>query len=794
MLKSRLKITSFIALAVGLTSPVIAQETPADNVEEADDQQGIREIVVTAQRREDSIQDISVAITAFDQEALSQAAIQDIRDFTGRTPGLVVDPVAAGPAAAAISIRGISFEDIEKSFDPAVGVYVDGVVIGTNTGQLLDAFDLESVEVLRGPQGTFFGRNTIGGVLSVRRSKPTGELGVKASIGYASFDTTRARLVVNTPIIADILSVKAFLNYDDTGGFLFNETLNRRAGFSESWSGGVTALIEPSDNISALITYQRSELDSEFAVAGTSRDGPGGDLICGIEGVIPSFIPASECNRSVRSGRDLYTINQNIETPITFNTDSITAEINIDFGAVKLTSITGWQRSDESVVSDFDASSADFFATERIQDYEQFTQEVRLSGNITPTVDFVVGAYYFDSSYDLDQLTDFGPGILPPAFTPVQLRVDANQDAETFAFFGDFRWDATEDLTLSGGLRYTNDQKTLFNNFGVVEALVNLSLPNFDGECIAPNGLLPSPPFPAGLPSFGAADNCTGSATFERVTWRAAASYDIDPDKQLYGSVSTGFRSGGFNGRASSPSSLGPFLPETVTSYELGLKADWLSRTLRTNLALFQTDYNDKQEEVVQPSPPGSANPQETIVSNAAAARIRGFEAEVIIAPTRDFTFNASLSILDAEYLDFFRDVDGDLIPDDVSTLELRRAPDVTFSFGFNWIKDIGDGTFNLSPQFRFVDEVTTCIVQENPPILGAVTNDPRCLSDPREILDITASYDFNIGTGDVKLSAFVRNLLDDRGIAGTLPVAGLFTFSNLRPPRQFGAELQFQF
>ena len=179
---SRLLMSTILAgfFAVG---PAYAQGTtaatallpapPAAAAAPAVEQGGIADIIVTAQKRADTIQSVPVAVTALDQKALDSSSIKDLRDFAGRVPSLVVDSVAAGPGAAAISIRGISFEDIEKSFDPAVGVVVDGVFIGTNTGQLFDSFDLQRIEVLRGPQGTLFGRNTIGGVINITRTKPT---------------------------------------------------------------------------------------------------------------------------------------------------------------------------------------------------------------------------------------------------------------------------------------------------------------------------------------------------------------------------------------------------------------------------------------------------------------------------------------------------------------------------------------------------------------------------------------------------------------------------------------------
>ncbi len=775
------RLATFFALATALTSPAMAQEAPAE------EESGIRDIIVTAQRRSESIQSVPVAVTAIDAKALSQSSIDDIRDFAGRVPSLVVDSVNAGPSAAAISIRGISFEDIEKSFDPAVGVAVDGVFIGTNTGQLLDAFDLESIEVLRGPQGTLFGRNTIGGVINVRRSKPTGEFGVKGSFGYADFDTLRGRLVVNSPEIAGLLSLKGFFAYDKTDGYLFNVTQNRRYGKDKTVSGGITAQIKPNDNINAVITYERSEQDGEFATASTSVTGT--DLIClqvpTPGGPIRAFgIPNEQCDRGTR-GKSLYRIFANIPTPLTNDVDSVTGEVNVKLGTFDLVSITGWQQNKESVVSDFDSSSINFFDTLRNQKYDQFSQEVRIVGDVTDSVNLLVGAYYFDSEYKLFQTSNLG-------FVPATLSQTSGVKSRSYAGFSDVRFKVTDRLTLGAGGRYTRDRKSIFNNFGQVIPLVQLSIPTFNaafGDCVGVIGLIAP-----GVPRFGPANNCTGKKSFGKFTWRALADYKVGDNKLLYASYSKGFRSGGFNGRAGSPSSLGPYDPETVNAYEVGLKADWLDRRLRTNIALFRTDYKNKQEEVVQASPPGSANPQETVVRNAASARINGAEIEITAQPSDELTVFASLSYLDAEYKNFFRDVNGDLIPDDVSTLNLRRAPPVSWSFGFDYAREIGKGTFSLSPTFRFIDKLTTCIVADTPPVLGSVRNDVRCTPDAREILDVTTAYKLNVGAGEVKFSLFVRNLLDDRGISSTLPVAGLFTFSGVRPPRQFGGEISFKF
>jgi iron complex outermembrane receptor protein len=751
-------LMSSAAVLLVMSSPALAQSAPAAAAPAAtptpDDGGALGDIIVTAQKRAESIQSVPVAVSALSLEQLENPSIADIRDLAGRIPSLVVDSVSAGPGAAAISIRGVSFEDIEKSFDPTVGVVVDGVFIGTNTGQLLDSFDLSSLEVLRGPQGTLFGRNTIGGVINVTRTKPTGKFGVKASIGYSSFDTTTGRLVVNTPSIGGVLALKGFLYYDKTGGYYYNATLNRRAGRYETLSGGVTAKITPASNVEALITYEHMRERGETVSVPLSNST---DLIC-------SFgVPAAECNRNAQPFRGVYTTYQNIQTPVINDTDALTGQLTIGLGGgFDFVSITGWRRNKEDVTQDFDGSSISFFNTRRQQTFQQFSQEARIVGDVTPWLNALVGAYYYNSSYTLGQST------ASPLFGANTLYLNTHHEARSYAGFVDMKIKPTDKLTIGLGGRYTSDHKELISNFGV---FVN------NGPCPAP------------------AAQCRGAATFNKFTWRASADYELGAHQLLYASFSTGFRSGGFNGRGSSPTTIGPYQPETVKSYEVGLKADWLDRRLRTNIAIFQTDYTNKQEEVVQATvAPFNTSPQETVVRNAAAARIRGFEAEITAVPDDHLTFNMSVAYIDAKYLSFMRDLNGDNIPDDASTLSLRRAPKWSWSVGANYDREVGDGKLELSTQFRFVDKYATSIVPNRPIVLGQVTNDLRSIAETREILDASIAYTHHIGGADVRFTVFGRNLTNNRGLASTLPVAGLFTFGSARPPRSFGAEAMIKF
>jgi iron complex outermembrane receptor protein len=760
MLMKKTMPMSGTAMLLAMASPALAQHAAGNQSQPAstatDDGGALGDIIVTAQKRSESIQSVPVAVSALSAEQLENPSISDIRDLAGRVPSLVVDSVAAGPSAAAISIRGVSFEDIEKSFDPTVGIVVDGVFIGTNTGQLLDSFDLASLEVLRGPQGTLFGRNTIGGVINATRTKPTGAFGVKASVNYSSFNTKTGRLVVNAPTIGGVLALKGFLYYGKTDGYYYNATLGRPAGKYETLSGGVTAKITPADNVEALITYEHMRERGETVVTPLSN---GTDLIC----ILPLGLPAAECNRNAEPYRGVYTTYQNIETPVLNDTDAVTGQLTIGLGGgFDLVSITGWRRNKEDVTQDFDGSSITFFNTRRRQTYEQFSQEVRVVGDLTPWLNALVGGYYFDSNYVLGQATQ------SPLFGANTLYLNTKNKSRSYAGFVDLKIKPTDKLTIGLGGRYTNDHKELVSNFGV---------------------------FVDGAPCPAPAVQCQGAKTFNKFTWRASADYRLATHALIYASASSGFRSGGFNGRASSPTTLGPYDPETVTAYEVGLKADWLDRRLRTNLAAFRTNYTNKQEEVVQATaPPFNTSPQETVVRNASSARITGFEAEIVAVPDDHLTVNLALSYLDAKYIGFLRDLNGDNIPDDVSTLTLRRAPKWSWSAGADYKRDVGQGILQFSTQFRFIDKYATSIVPNVPIIIGQVINDTRSIAEPREILDASLAYTLRMSNAEVRFTVYGRNLTDNRGLASALPVARLFTFGSARPPRSFGGEVMFKF
>ncbi|MGB3807700.1 MAG: TonB-dependent receptor [Erythrobacter sp.] len=713
-----------------------------DDVAEAE-QEDFTEIVVTGRLRGDeSVQDVPVAVTVVSTEQLAAQGALTVEDVEGLAPNLVIDPVGAGPGGGAISLRGVSFEDIEKSFEPTVGVVIDGVFSGTNTGQLTNAFDFESVEVLRGPQGTLFGRNTIGGVINIRRSLPTKEFGARGEVTFGNFGRRELNAVVNVGD-GDVFGLKLF-GYDrEFDGYYDNVTLDRTTGSNSNTNVGASLLIEPTAGLDILLIGEYSEIGGDPAVSSLSNDN---DVICiSLGAVIPE-----QCNRNRRE--DLYTAFANELGSIEFDEVAFSGQVNWEFGDLTLTSITALRDSDEQVIQDFDGTSIPFFQTNRVQDYRQFSQELRLGGEFFEGLSGVAGLFYWNNDYQLDQVTTLPGG--------AQANPQTDHSTESYAVFADFDVSLTDRLRLSLGARYSWDEKEFTRT-------------------LAPGAVF------------------SNSDSWEEFTPRVSLDYDLSEDHLIYASYARGYRAGGFNGRANSASAVATsYEPETVDSYELGLKNTFLNGDLIVNLAAFYSKYNDKQEDVVQATPPGSPNPQETVTLNAASATIQGLELDMRATLFDGFTITGAVGLLDAEYDDFFvdRNVDGNFDPnEDASTRQLRRTPDFTFSLAANYEFDVtSDSDLQFNVRLSTTSSYQTTIVPA-PGDFGM--NDPRGLHQAQEDLAAAVTYTFYTGNGsEIYARVFGRNLLDQQGLSAALPVAGLFTFGSAIPPRQYGISIGAEF
>ncbi len=740
-LKKKLAYGTMLTALAGLTSPAFAQQ---DSGEQASEDSDV--IVVTGRLRgnSESIQDVPLAVTVVNPEQLGAQGALNIEDLETLSPSLVIDAVAAGPGAGAISLRGVSFEDVEKSFEPTVGVVIDGVFTGTNTAQLTNAFDFQQVEVLRGPQGTLFGRNTIGGVINVQRSRPTKEFGLRAEATFGNYGREEYNAVFNFGD-GDVFGAKLFFSDRAFDGFYNNVTLDRRTGANNITSAGGTILIEPNSDLEILLTAEVTKIGGDPAVSSLSQTG---EAICGIPAV------AAQCNRDTRD--DLYTVFSNTLGDVDYTEDSYSARINYTMGDLTLSSITALKESDELVIQDFDGTSIPFFTTSRAQQYRQFSQELRLAGDFTEGFSGVVGLFYFNNEYQLQQTTTLPTGFGLPSET--------DHETKSYAIFGDFDLELTDQLRLSVGARYSKDEKeytrSIFAGPGPLLALSN-------------------------------------EDDWAQFTPRVSIDYRFTDDILGYASYARGYRSGGFNGRANSPSSVAvSFNPETVDSFEIGAKTQFADGRVTLNVAGFYTKYNDKQEDVVQATPPGSPNPQETVTLNAANASILGAEFDMRAELFEGFTITSSLGLLDAKYDDFFIDVNLDGVQDpgeDASDRDLRRAPDVSFSVAANYELLFGsNSTLNFNARYSTTSSYQTTIVAAAG---NFGQNDPRGLHQSQDDLSASITYKHSFDDdSNMYVRVFGRNLTDNRGLGSALPVAGLFTFGTGISPRQYGVTVGFDF
>ncbi len=725
----------------------------AQDAQDGATSEGSGEIVVTGRLRgNESVQDVPLAVTVVSPEQLGAQGALTIEDVETLAPNVVIDPVGAGPGGGAISIRGVSFQDIEKSFEPTVGVVIDGVFIGTNTGQLTNAFDFEQIEVLRGPQGTLFGRNTIGGVINIRRSRPTKEMGLKAEATVGNYGRREYNAVLNFGD-SDVFGVKLW-GYDRSfDGYYDNVTLGVDAGANTNTNVGGTILYEPTPDLEILLTAEHTKLGGDPPVSSISD---GTDLICVLFANPNAMPPATfniipeQCNRDLED--DLYTVFSNFLGDIQYSEEAYSAQINYSFGDLTLTSITALRDSNERQTQDFDATSIPFFQTDRTQFYKQLTQELRLAGDFTESISGVLGFYYFDNEYQLDSTT-----ILPGG---AQSSNGTDHNTKSYAFFGDFDFELSDRLRLSIGGRYSIDKKN-YRRF----VLGGIDLTNDD--------------------------------SWKEFTPRVSLDYDVSDDMLIYASYARGYRSGGFNGRAITSTAVeATFNPEIVDSFEAGAKTTFMGGAGTFNVAAFYSKYDDKQEEVVQATPPGSPNPQETVTQNAASATIMGLEADLRVELFENFTITGAAGWLDAEYDDYFVDLNLDGMQDpgeDASTRELRRTPDFTFSVAADYRIPVSNSSeLALNARLANTSSYQTTIVPA-PGDFG--TSDPRGIHPSTTDVSAAATFRFDLSSGSsAYVRVFGRNLLDERGIGSALPVAGLFTFAGAIAPRQYGVSAGFEF
>lgn len=767
-----------IATTLFAVSPAAAQD--AETSVEADDE-GLGTIIVTAQRREQNIQDVPVSVTAISDDQLLALGSggQDVRALSARVPSLVVES-SFGRTFPRFYIRGLGNTDFDFNASQPVSLVYDDVVLENPILKGFPVFDIQQVEVLRGPQGTLFGRNTPAGIVKFDSVKPQDDVSGYGRISFGRFSNVNAEGAVNIPL-SDQAALRVSGLFQRQSDYVDNVlpsgTEDDALGGFEDFALRVQALIEPTDNFEILISGQLRDLD------GTARLFRANNFTRGEEGLNENF-----------SRQFVTTDGQNDQSVETLNGS---LRLTWDVGPVSLISVTSIWDGDATSVGDVDGGfGANFLPPEltgpgqipftaetrdSVPSLTQFTQELRFASNGDGRLSYQGGFFYFDESLDIisENFSTLGDPLNAPG--GVNIVVSQEQNSEAFGIFGSVTYELTDQLSITGGLRYNDDER----DFVVVRSQ-DTQFPTF----------LQNP--------LGTVTREVSDDTF---TWDGSITYAASDDVNLYARIARGYRAPSIQGRVLFPPATATPLEdgvsvadsETITSYEAGLKSTVWDGRARFNLSGFLYNLNDAQLTAVG----GDVNANRVI--NADNVRGYGFELDAEIAPVHNLLFTAGISYNNTEIQD-----------DDLTTAACGAVRLDTFD--------------NLS-----LCTITDPIVTPAAPFSAAIVNidGNRLPQSPRWIANWTARYDVPLGDGDLyfftdwsyrsrinfflyesvefqdsnqleggirvgyqtdryEMAGFVRNLTNDTSAVGGIDFNNLTALVN--EPRIWGVEFGFNF
>lgn len=763
----------------------------------------IEEIIVTARKREESAQDVPVAITALSTE-LENSTIRSLADLNGFAPNVNIGVDASrGPGAASISIRGISpTRTDDNSLDAPIGVMVDGIYLGSLAGQVVENFDIERVEILRGPQGTLFGKNTVGGVVNIVRSRPTGELGARLKFTAGKWGQQEMRAVLNAPVIDDALAAKVFFTNIQADGFIRNTFLGRDLPKKDFSNYGITFLATPNDQFEALLTIEKFDDSSELGAFLTNWNTDAGTLSPPSDPREPDYSGGfRSCTAGYVDCRTTLdtpsTSTTNLSNPAEFEVDALTLSIQYDISEkLRLVSVTGYRDMLEYRKSDFDGASGNYITIERDNDYEQFSEELRLEWT-GENLSLVGGVYYWNSEFVQDWVTggEFWSHVLPILVTNVEIapglgalqacwlgafgaiRCDTgaplsglgaefvqilyeDQTTESTALFAQAEWQFATDLTLTLGMRWTDEKKDFVAGQAYLAPLDRAYIDNHPGYADLSND-------------------------WQEISPKIGLAYQFSDDVLFYASYSEGFHSGGFFGVNQNVADFerDQYDPEFAHSLELGMKGQFLDNRMQFNATFFHNDFEDKQEQAVQFDP--TTNTVATVFSNVATAIYWGVEGELKLVVNEYVNLFASVGYLNAEYDQFETDLnpnDGQDILEDATHLVPRNAPETTWAIGGTATWPVGPGDVSVYAKYTEIGEIETSLINQHFSRL-----------DPREYADASVSYSWN----NLRATLFGRNLADDV-FEIPFPIAasdteGWFSAATINPGRSWGMELEIE-
>ncbi|KQT34908.1 TonB-dependent receptor [Sphingomonas sp. Leaf412] len=713
-----------------------AQATTA--AEQAAEETG--DVVVTARRREETLIDVPIAMSVVSGDALTKMGAVDITALQDKTPNLTLQ-IARGSNSTLIAFsRGVGQQDPLWGFEPGIGLYIDDVYVARPQGAVLDIFDVQRVEVLRGPQGTLYGRNTIGGAIKYVTKRLGNEFAGQARASYGSYDQVDLIGQVTVPV-TDTLSVGAAIAKYWRDGYGRNLTTGADQYDKDVLAARVSAEWSPTTDVFVRVAGDRT-LDRSNPRHGTRLQGNGTD---------PRYAPTrSVYDTRAGIGDDNRVLAQGV---------SVTGEFGLS-DMLTFKSISAYREGSTNTVIDFDNTALPTLDVPAEYDDWQFTQEVQLLVE-ADRLQGVVGLYYLDAN--ASGAFDTVLGLLnTTTLTSGEVRT------KSYAAFGDLSFDVTERLKLSGGLRYTRDDKrgTVFRR-----NYTGIRSPQF-GNAGAVPGLIRT--------------DYTNDRTFDAFTPRVSISYEPVTDVNVYASWGQGFKSGGFDMRGDAvftPTTVNGYEPERISSYELGMKGAFLDRTLFVNLAGYYSRYSDQQVTVQVPNVAGGIA---SFVDNAGKADIYGLELETRIVPTRNFSAQASFGYTNADYKQFLTFIGGGTTPVDVADQRVfQNTPQFTVNASFTASTDFAGGTLSVTPDVALRSDYSLFEIPT-----PALDQDGYVLAN--------ASANWLSGDGKYRVGVALRNLTDARYRVGGYNFPGALFGNSIigyyGPPRTATATMEVRF
>jgi len=792
--------------------------------QEGIDRLDIEEIVVTGTKRDIAQQDLAISVTTITSKQLENTFQHDVTALSEFAPNVNLTP-QNGFNAVAGGMRGTGFISILVTKDPSVGVSVDDFVFNHVQSQFVELFDIEQVEMFRGPQGTLFGKNTTGGAIAITTKKPVlGEFFGEIEGNYSQFSSndsgaTKIKASFNIPL-GETLAARLAIIQDKSDGYYTNDkpiggTFSAfpcagdpvcNAGLISEFPlvgdgsdiGGKDVLAaklkfrwEPNDWYVADFTYEYVDDTSDTVAA--ANETPNANQNGGEAYIWPLIgFPGIGDGDPFSTGQS-YTSNAAIDLPGGHQIEAEGFYLNqiFSFDNWEFKSITGIRTQDEVLASTYTGEAyTSLYDASRNSEREQFQQEFRLSSEFDGPFNFVAGAAYFKD--DVDFVVFGSLGFFVPlagaTFYNDNFEIQySSQERESWAIYFDGSYDISENLKLSAGYRHTVDDKDFHRlslggglTNGVVNAVSNfISIDQFEGPHNNP------------LPESAFSNNIRNSKKFDADTYRLVLDYVMNDDLMLYFSFATGFVAGGYSETCGSPTSCGAYDSEENENFEIGIKSDLLDGQLRLNAAIFNTKYENLQRDTVVTIQDAAGNTfQETISANEGDTTATGAEIEMTWVPTPNFRIDAHLGYLNHEY-DSYEPIPGS----DYSNLETPFSPKWNGGISATYFQQVSNGsalTYNLGLHYQ--DEFEVNPFPANGPELAAGNFVQKANTQAESRTLLNGSITWEGPNEHLEISLYGRNLTDEEYRVSANPVATLWNFSRYGPPRELGIQVGYNF